>query len=347
MRSILLAERAARPSAVARDFLKLLHQSEFGGGHMIADRAKSLEHLRSECAALEEAAPSEPFSPVGDGLLRLDLRAVAPLGLRLETVNGLFVQTANAARGSAGGLEEKLRLLTEMAGELGLDEGALRLEIDAWRESGFPPVGHSEPYRAAHAPAYRLVPAAAEMFLPLFQAMDGHLTAKGRARVAIDGQSAAGKSTLGALLADVYGGNLYHMDDFFLPPARKTPRRLAEPGGNVDRERFHAEILSKLGAPFAYRPYNCRTDALEHPIHALPKPVEIVEGAYSLHPLLENAYDLKVLLVIEPDLQRERIRRRGGPEMLRRFEREWIPLENRYFAALAIRERCHLVFEIS
>ena len=64
-----------------------------------------------------------------------------------------------------------------------------------------------------------------------------------RVMVAIDGPCASGKSTLGAALAQKLGCPLFHMDDFFLPPAQKTPQRLAEPGGNVDAERFFAEVL--------------------------------------------------------------------------------------------------------
>ena len=36
--------------------------------------------------------------------------------------------------------------------------------------------------------------------------------------VALDGGSAAGKSTLGAALAQAVDATLIHMDDFFLPP---------------------------------------------------------------------------------------------------------------------------------
>ena len=167
---------------------------------------------------------------------------------------------------------------------------------------------------------------------------------RGGARVAIDGNSGAGKSTLGALLAAVYGGNLYHMDDFFLPQERKTAQRLAEPGGNVDRERFQAEVLSHLGAPFSYRPWRCHPGAFAAPVAASPRAVEIVEGVYSLHPDLRAAYDLRVFLAIAPRAQAERIRARSGEAMLKRFVSEWIPLENVYFDRLGVRECCQLVF---
>ena len=37
--------------------------------------------------------------------------------------------------------------------------------------------------------------------------------------IAIDGRCAAGKTTLAARLAKELGGDVIHMDDFFLPPA--------------------------------------------------------------------------------------------------------------------------------
>ena len=51
------------------------------------------------------------------------------------------------------------------------------------------------------------------------------------------------------------------MDDFFLRPEQRTPERYAEPGGNVDRERFLAEVLIPLraGETVQYRRFDCST----------------------------------------------------------------------------------------
>ena len=53
------------------------------------------------------------------------------------------------------------------------------------------------------------------------------------ALAAIDGRCGSGKSTLAGLAAHRLGCPLFHMDDFFLPPALRTPERYAAPGGNV------------------------------------------------------------------------------------------------------------------
>lgn len=184
-----------------------------------------------------------------------------------------------------------------------------------------------------------------ELTLDQLHILERLLDVKRRVLVAIDGNSGAGKSTLGCALADRYGANLLHMDDFFLPPEKRTKQRLAEPGGNVDYERFKREALDPLilSMPFSYRPFDCREGELGEPVRVEPKQLSIVEGVYSLHPTLARAYDLKVFCRIDPEQQRARILKRSGEEKLHRFLTEWIPLENAYFDAFGIRESCELV----
>ena len=67
--------------------------------------------------------------------------------------------------------------------------------------------------------------------------------------------------------------------------------------------------------------------------------LNIVEGAYSQHPYFGDVYDLRFFCGIPKEEQMRRIRRRNGEEMLKRFCAEWIPRENRYFAAFGIREK--------
>ncbi len=208
-------------------------------------------------------------------------------------------------------------------------------------------MSHSEAYRAAYAPAYRVVSGEFRDYIEVFRRIGALMKDNRPAVVAIDGGSAAGKTTLAALSADVYGAGVVHMDDFFLPPERKTPRRLAEPGGNVDYERFLAEAGQglKSGGAFEYRAYNCKTGKLT-PVRVSANPLRVVEGAYSLHPELIGLYDLKIFLRIEGKEQSRRILARNGAAMHRRFMEEWIPLEEAYFTALDIERRCDLVYRL-
>lgn len=333
MREILLGHAARYPRMQCRDYLKLLYQSEFGGGHLIADPGKALAWLERESA--EAGVPELPFEDIGGGLMRMYLPAD---GISSHTALGLFMETC-VPRGTMEGLNRKLDLLLEMHPEFAGD-------VAAYRAEGCPAQRHSEEYRAAYSPAYRLVPEAACRFLPVFQAIDRLLREKPFVRVAIDGRCASGKSTLGALLQRVYGANLFHMDDYFLPFGRKTPERLAEPGGNVDYERFFDEIASKpAGSEIVYRPFDCSVQALGEPVHVSPKPLTVVEGSYALRPGLRDTYDLKVFLDIDADRQSARILKRNGPEMHALFVNEWIPLENTYFDGLDIRSVSDLAFD--
>jgi dephospho-CoA kinase len=165
-------------------------------------------------------------------------------------------------------------------------------------------------------------------------------------RRALEGRAASGKSTLGALLERVYGANLFHMDDYFLPFERKTPERLAEPGGNVDYERAYEEIISRpKDAEILWRPFDCSEQGLGEWVRTAPKRLTVVEGCYSMHPTLRDGFDLKVFLDIDPERQSERILERNGPEMHARFVNEWIPLENRFFDGLEIRKIADLAFD--
>ena len=168
--------------------------------------------------------------------------------------------------------------------------------------------------------------------------IDDLLTQKDAVIVAIDGKCTSGKTTLASKLAELYDCNVFHMDDFFLRPEQRTPQRFSEVGGNVDYERFLEEVLLPLKSSktFSYRPFDCSTFTLSDPVIVTPKRLNIIEGTYSHHPYFGNPYDLKILLTIDEETQRRRILDR--PEFLhKRFFEDWIPMENRYFAAL-IRE---------
>ena len=170
----------------------------------------------------------------------------------------------------------------------------------------------------------------------------------GQMRIAIDGRCASGKTTLAALLQKETDAVVFHMDDFFLRPDQRTKERLMQPGGNVDYERFTQEVLRPLerGGTFSWRPFSCKEMALSDPVSVTPGRLVIVEGSYSCHPALWDFYDLRVFLSVDPKEQLARIRKRNGEEALVNFKNRWIPLEEQYFKAYRIRERCELAFEM-
>jgi len=186
-----------------------------------------------------------------------------------------------------------------------------------------------------------------DSLLPLKNRLTQLLQSKNRVVAAFDGRSAAGKSSAAEWLAVQLGGEVIHMDDFFLPLELRTLERLAEPGGNVHRERFETEVLQGLvsGEVFRYRRFDCSVMDYGESVSAGDKRLIIIEGAYSLHPSFGNYYDLAVFFDIEPDEQKKRILKRNGPEKLVAFTQRWIPMEERYISAFDIENRCDMVIK--
>ena len=135
------------------------------------------------------------------------------------------------------------------------------------------------------------------------------------------------------------------MDHFFLRPEQRTPDRLAELGGNVDRERFKAEVLTPLQEKnqCAYRPFVCSTMSLGETIIIKKSPVVLIEGSYSCHPDLRDAYDLCLYTSISRKEQEERLFLREGEAKLAVFKAKWIPMEEAYFKAFDVASHCHVL----
>ena len=162
--------------------------------------------------------------------------------------------------------------------------------------------------------------------------------------IAIDGRCASGKTTLAAYLKGTLECNIIPMDHFFLQPHMRSPQRLAQPGGNVDYERFFTEVLVPLSRDeaLAYRPYNCKKQILDAAVKITPGAVTIIEGSYSCHPYLRSSYDLKIFLSTPKDEQKRRIKERNGENGWKIFHEKWIPLEEFYFSNLEIDAQCDI-----
>ena len=351
MKDLLLRHFSRYPKMQMTDMVKLICQSEFAGGHMISSPDDSLQRIAAEYAAVPDNEPAaDAFEDIGGGLCRTHLAALKQMRISPATVNRLFVATANSATGSTVSFLQKLRILRQCC-EYGLlpftTAGVDVFITKAQSAKSAPLLHHSDVYRAAYSAAYRVVKSAYARFILAFSRIDALLESGQPLTIAIDGGAASGKSTLAALFADIYDCNVFHMDDFFLPPERKTQTRLAEPGGNVDYERFAAEVGKglKSGGTFSYRPYNCKTGGFKETVTVSPKALNIVEGVYSLHPTLAGLYGFRLFLKTDTSTQTERIRKRSGEDMLPRFINEWIPLENAYFEKLGIEQACDLVFK--
>lgn len=343
----LIAHYKDYPKLQIADLFKYLFQSAFGCEHLVSSQKDAVEYIKSEHAQMKKGDRALTERLDGD-YSRVDL-AFLDGGLSAETLGRLFFLSAKKEVSGREELKEKLSVALTLAesGELPFPVTELRGAIDEWQKNDYCAVRHSETFRQAYAPAYRVVANKYARFLPVFSKIDAAMK-KGSAIIAIEGGSASGKTTLAGILSEVYDCNVFHMDDFFLRPEQRTPQRFAEVGGNVDRERFLEEVLTPLSQnkTVQYRRFDCSTQVIEPPVAVEPKALTIIEGAYSIHPELSPYYDLSVFLDISPEYQRGRILKRNSPQFAERFFGEWIPLELKYFSETKARDRCDIVLDI-
>ena len=342
---------ADHPALLPQDAVKFCCQSAFGGGHPITDPARAAQYLANERAALTPNPALPLTESLGGGLVRLNLAAPEVQALSDSTILRVFSAGADNvfARGNHGeSFDEALSVLCALTAEgaAPFSLKALEAYLAEYRAEGSPIVSHTPEYRAAYAPAYRVIE---ERFVPLLPLIDRIekklLTTPDRMVIGIDGHAASGKTTCAALLASLYDCNVFHMDDYFLPFERRTEARLAEPGGNVDYERFYKEVLTPIldGKAVTYSPFDCQSGTFLPSVTVEPSPLVIIEGSYAHHPYFGDAYDLRVALDISSDEQRDRILARNGERMLAMFVSRWIPMEHRYFDAFSIYQNADLI----
>lgn len=162
--------------------------------------------------------------------------------------------------------------------------------------------------------------------------------------MAIDGRCAAGKTTLAKILSENVNCDVIHIDDFFLPSAKRTQERMALSGGNIDFERLISEVLTpiKNGEPYVYSKYSCQNGTFSVCKRANPQKITVVEGSYSCHPCVFPFYDLHIFLDIDKETQKERVLRRNK-DNADAFFGKWIPMEEKYFSEFNIKDKCEIL----
>ncbi len=346
-RQSLIEHYRTYPKLQIGDILKFLYQSSFGCEHLLSDPSAAIDYIREEAARCHPHV-GEWIEPLDGEYCRVHLDYLGD-GLSAKTFGKLFFLSAEHNANGRELLEEKISVMLELSreGALPFSEEEARDAVEKWRKNGYPACHHSERFRDTYFPAYRVIKKEYAPFLPLLARIDPMLE-QGRVTLAIEGGSASGKTTLGKLLEQVYGCAVFHMDDFFLRPEQRTPERFAEPGGNADRERFLTEVLLPLSKneQIRYSRFDCSTFTLLPATAVMPTSLNVVEGAYSMHPDLAEYYDLSVFLDVSPAQQEKRIRKRNSPELTERFFSEWIPMERRYFDIMNVKERCDIQVSI-
>lgn len=334
------AHWARYPLMEPQDFAKLAYQSEFGPAHMAQSPDRVLAALLAE--RKEAGAAPLPPEPIGNGLCRFHITQGLSTLWELPLAGRMFRRTMALTQGTAAGLADKLEILAS------LPVPGMGAYLEGWRREGCPPVRHSETFRNAYDPHYRVLRQDLARFLPALVPLEKLAREDGPAVIAVDGRCGSGKTGFAFAAAGLLArsANLVHMDDFYLPPDQRKEDWMDVSAGNMDLGRFREEVLgpARAGRLEAYRPYDCQAGLLKEPVELDGGSLTIIEGTYSQHPSLAAGYDCKVFLTCDREEQTRRLRAREG-EYFPTFDRVWRTLEERYFAACGTQAAADLVVD--
>ena len=309
-------EKQIHPLGTRQDLYKLIMQSCLGNGHLIESPKDSLKHLQEE----KKIAKIDQLQDIGNGFIRVPLSYMKDEDLSLW--NELFIESSK---------KRMTRRVFDQA-----------LQTYGFEDQGI--VSHSLEYKENYDPHYRVIRKEFVDYFDIFKTVLHAL--RDHSVISIDGPCAAGKTTIGKLLSSFLECPCIHMDDYFLQPHQRTPKRLQQPGGNIDYERFHQEINEAWNQdqPIHMHSYDCTTQTMRKEVVLEKGHLLVIEGSYAHHPFLDDMHAFKIFMDIDPDLQFDRLQKRSSSNRLNDFVEMWIPMEKQYFDTFSIKEKSDYVF---
>lgn len=157
LRQILTDHASRYPLMEPCDAVKLIYQNEFGGGHLITDPAAFLSYLRQEYEATSHDPAVPLWEPLGNGIGRIHLASLEEKDL--DALGQAFLRSTQMTAGSLSRFLEKLDILRCLTAQcyFSFDLSSLEAYLERYTRAGYPAVSHSEIYRNAYHPAYRII----------------------------------------------------------------------------------------------------------------------------------------------------------------------------------------------
>ncbi len=333
-------------SMQAQDVVKMCFQAAYGAEHLLADLDSARRYLEKEYneTKAEEGLLIEQIS---DKVTRINLASWKQHDLPLDWLFNMFVASCKVESNGKEIFDEYLKSAEEVIKKTEVNFSKQEWD-DYLKAYDNKAVHHSEQYRTSEHPAYRIVSSTYAKLIPILLEInkDPNKESDIPYVISIDGRSASGKTTLADNLKTILDGEVIHMDDFFLPLELRSEERLNEAGGNVHYERFINEVLPYISTndPFSYQVFDCSIMDYNGLTTIKAQKYRIVEGAYSCHPRFGKYANFVIFADIDPQQQIERIRKRNGEEMLKKFINTWIPMEEKYFSVYNIKDLANYVY---
>ncbi len=151
-----------------QDAYKLIYQGAMGPEHMVATRQEFSRRLEAEFAAISAQPGGPMFDPIraDQALFRVNLRPYKAQHADTNALLSCLLQTSRLYPGDMAELQKNWAGFIQLCerSELRIFPLPDVLQLNhRLEQEDFPPIHHSEAYRQAYQPAYRLV---AAQFIP-------------------------------------------------------------------------------------------------------------------------------------------------------------------------------------
>ena len=147
------------PMMQPTDAVKLIYQNVFGGGHLIRDPTSCRNALQREYEFTPQDLHAPLLESIGNGLVRVMLNAIDSSDYSIQQLADDFIRSSEAHKGNLNSFLIKLEILRKVtdSGAFGFTLEELEAYLEEYKRAGYPMVSHSEQYRQAYNPAYRIV----------------------------------------------------------------------------------------------------------------------------------------------------------------------------------------------
>lgn len=140
------------------DIFKFIFQSAFGCEHLVSSEERALNYIKAELERIKDDESAPRIDALDGDYSRVHLSCLSD-EVTPEVLAKYFCLSAKVEEGAKEKLIEKIAVAREL-----IADGTIPLSLSdfdelhaRWREAGYPAIHHSDSFREAYRPAYRVI----------------------------------------------------------------------------------------------------------------------------------------------------------------------------------------------
>ena len=140
------------------DIFKFIFQSAFGCEHLVSSEERALNYIKAELERIKDDESAPRIDALDGDYSRVHLSCLSD-EVTPEVLAKYFCLSAKVEEGGKERLIEKIAVAREL-----IADGTIPLSLSdfdelhaRWREAGYPAIHHSDSFRKAYRPAYRVI----------------------------------------------------------------------------------------------------------------------------------------------------------------------------------------------